>query len=316
MPDWVELSFGWRAARSTPASETRQPVSDYVAAGCSASAAAHRLGVFQAPLRLAGTCQAVHSSSEDPTVAMTPEHISARLESSREAALALVEDVAYLREVTTRTDASPAELRRLSAVLRRLLIDDDLLVVAAPRIGKVLLNAPDIKPVYKAEGNLPYLFFGAGGASIFGVYAAATICDVGPARPMPDYDPDRIASVRVDSFLAQRVLCLRGEWVSRRAAIKFIANIASGVHSDAPKTDEERILASIRRCATVRMENGMPNFTVNMGAVLGPDPPFRHTQNAVDPVLLEVLAAAHYLVGSPAILALEASIVGELSLHA
>ena len=54
--------------------------------------------------------------------------------STRETAAAFIEDMRHLRDVVNKPDAT--ELRRLTNILRRLLIDGDLGKIAAPRIGR------------------------------------------------------------------------------------------------------------------------------------------------------------------------------------
>ena len=64
----------------------------------------------------------------------------------REAAAAFVEDMAYVRETLARADrTTPGELRRLSAILRRLLIENDCGRCSARR-----LPFPDNDAIYKA----------------------------------------------------------------------------------------------------------------------------------------------------------------------
>jgi len=82
-------------------------------------------------------------------MALSPANRQKLLETTREPAIALAEDVAHLRQFAGKMDPTASELRRLSSILRRLLVERDLGAVAAPRIGKILLNAPDNKPFYK-----------------------------------------------------------------------------------------------------------------------------------------------------------------------
>jgi hypothetical protein len=91
---------------------------------------------------------------------MAPEE--KRLElvaASREAAAAFLEDLPHIRDIVAKNDPTRAEVRRLSAVLRRLLVERDIAKIADPRLGRVLLRAPDLSSAYRAERKMPFLFF-------------------------------------------------------------------------------------------------------------------------------------------------------------
>jgi hypothetical protein len=166
-------------------------------------------------------------------VPLTPEAREQLVSATREAAAAFIEDLAHIRDVVNKTDPDGAELRRLSNVLRRFLIDDggDLKDIAAPRIGRVVLLSPDNKPFLARD--LEYEFFGSAGVVCFGVYTRAASLQKGMATPpnLADFNPERTIDLRIDNFLSQRVLCFQNQWVTRQDAIKYIGNIASGVHS-------------------------------------------------------------------------------------
>src|SRR5437868_1161900 len=105
-------------------------------------------------------------------MSMNPEHKAELLASTREAAIACVEDVAHMRDVLSRLDPDRGELRRLSAILRRLLIDNggDLRRIAPPRVGRLELLIPDNKAIYAADRKNPYTFFGSASVETFGLF--------------------------------------------------------------------------------------------------------------------------------------------------
>lgn len=253
---------------------------------------------------------------------MSQEHRKERLDLTREAAAALVEDLQHMREILGRTDPSRAELRRLSVTLRRILVERDLSDVAAPRIGRIKLKAPDNKPIVKSNKKLPILYFGSGGVEVFGVHVRCTMLEqAAAARPLADFHPGRTVELRVDSFLSQPVLCLHGEWASRARVIEYMANIASGAHSGSPETatvnkrDAYRLLSRIRSVSSYSVNNGITTIAIDVSAATVDDPPFKYTPTAIDPVLLELLAAAHYLVISEDTAKLEQMIVEEIKAH-
>jgi hypothetical protein len=84
---------------------------------------------------------------------LTAEQQAEMIAKTRNAAIALLEDLDHLRNMAKGWHHTSAELRRASALLRRLVIDGDLHKVAAPRIGKILLRIPDYTKYYRAAEN-------------------------------------------------------------------------------------------------------------------------------------------------------------------
>jgi hypothetical protein len=104
-----------------------------------------------------------------------PADVRARLlQETREAGAAFVEDMKHVRDVVIRQDTSRADLRRLSGVLRRLLVERDIARIASPRLGRRNFGVPDNSAFHKITDN-PFSFFGSGGANIFGVNARALV---------------------------------------------------------------------------------------------------------------------------------------------
>jgi hypothetical protein len=185
------------------------------------------------------------------TMSMSPEQRAIMLMETKERAAALLDDIQYFRDLSVSRDQSPAELRRVSSVLRRLLIDRDITEVAAPRLGRFTFCAPNNNPFYASACKIPFSFFGSGGMEVFGVKFRSAILDLKSPTPRPpDYvDAMRTVELRLDGFLKQRVLCLEGQWVGRRDVIKYIANVASGVHSGTQATPLDETIWRIRHVA-------------------------------------------------------------------
>jgi len=250
---------------------------------------------------------------------LSPEKKAERLLATREAAAALIEDLPHIREIVDKVEPSRGELRRLSATLRRILCERDLSNVAAPRTGRITLRAPDNKPVMKSADKDPLVFFISGGASILGVYMRASMVDRGgKARELTGFNPYDYVKLRLDNFLSQSVLCLQGEWTSRSDVIKFAANIGSGVHSGTAKEPAHKLLTRIRHSAifgTTPAPDGSKAMSMvfNIDAIEGNPTPFDYKPDSIDPVLVELLCAAHFLVSSPDVEALENTIKEELT---
>ena len=251
------------------------------------------------------------------------------------AAEALIEDLEYLREVIAKIETSKGELRRLSGLLRRLLVEADIIDVSTPRMGKIKLISHDNKWFFAMEKRAKMLFFCSGGVEIFGT-AICGMCllNAGPkekdpeaqtrriASPSKAHDPTATVELHLSNFMEQRVLCYDGKWVTRREVIKHIANVGSGVHSDTPKKREDKLIEHIR---------GVCSFSISDKGVdahilpeLGPNSPrvkitpkaeraaVDFTAAVIDPVLIEVLATAKLLIDSPDIKKLEAIVRQEL----
>jgi hypothetical protein len=262
-------------------------------------------------------------------VPLTPDQRTKMLVLSREAANAFVEDMVEIRRVLANEGASTAEVRRLSNILRRLLVGRDLATIAAPRMGRVEILAPDTRPIYKYEKITPLRFCIIGGAKIFGWSGLIRVMafdgvshpdQIPPDQLHPkDFNPEARVALRVDNFLAQRVICFRGEWVSRRSIIKYVANVASGVHSTAPKSREDTILALIRALSHIRRDVAGGSVHIQI-----PDPQLGQVPqetdfktiapDSIDPVLIELLATARFFVESPDIVSLETGVKIELGI--
>jgi len=96
-----------------------------------------------------------------------------RLMETREAAFAFLDDYEHMAAIVSQVDPKKSDLKRASAIVRRLLVDGDLSRISAPRIGRIKLEAPDNNAFYKSARKTPFLVFTSGGASIFGVYQRA-----------------------------------------------------------------------------------------------------------------------------------------------
>jgi len=123
-----------------------------------------------------------------------------------------------------------------------------------------------------------------------------------------------VVKMRLDGFLAQPVLCFEGKWLSRGAVIKYVANIASGVHSGTAETEEEKSLSRVRRAMTYAVEDRVTSFIFNPQALGGnTPPPLRYSPEAIDPAMVELLAAVRFLLESEDLATLEAIISAEIN---
>ncbi len=251
------------------------------------------------------------------------------LRATRDAASALVEDMEHLGEVIAKKDTSRRDIRHLSAILRRLIVENDIAIVASPRVGKITLTAPDNRPFYRVEEQVPYLLFLSGGASMFnGRIDRITAFDIAnPHRlsentlikrlikKLPSNDAIADTQLTLDQFSQQKVICYRGRWITRQQVIKYMANVSSGVHSGAPNDEVDETLAKIRSSTGVSLnENGGLHLDLFRHGIDKDELTITHSQNAIDLVLVETLAAATWLTRSPRLVELVAMIRLELGL--
>jgi hypothetical protein len=231
-----------------------------------------------------------------------------------EAAAAFVEDMGYIRETLAKADrTTPGEIRRLSAVLRRLLIHNDLRSISSPRTGPLSLLVPDNNPIYHAARKQSVRIFFSGGISVFNNEVRAIVTSLtGDFRLDPAFDKNKTATVALDGFLNQKVLAHNNRWATRGQVIKYIANSSSGVHSKSTNDsstpeDFEILLSMLRKCLkfTKQGDTGI-KMSVDWSAFGGTDSSsFTWTPDSIDGVLIELLCAAHFLSVSPDVHSLE-----------
>lgn len=245
-----------------------------------------------------------------------------------------------MRRAAARIETSRGEIRRLTPVLRRLLVDGGtgiLEAIAAPRIGRISLTAPDNKSYYDLERHCWYVFFSSGRVGIFTAKSGPLVYTNFGQPPQGILKHDWAArqgrllqkaaegaggfvTLRVNNFCEQRVLCYMGRWATRRSIIQYVARVADGVHSGAPENDSERLIEQMRTSCSYRVNGDtievdlMPELGPNRAAmqVALPQPlPETFQPSSIDPVLLEVLATAQHLVDSPDVARLEEAIKSE-----
>jgi hypothetical protein len=241
------------------------------------------------------------------------ETLARMLLATKEAAAALVEDMSHIREMLALRDHPPGQIRLLSGVLHRLLVDNDLRSIAPPRIGSLSLFAPDNNPVYHAARKQPLSLFVSGGISVFNCEFRAVTGGIGRDFIIPE-PFDRVAriSLPLDSFLAQKVIAFDNNWFSRQQIIKYVAHIASGVHSSRPESPEDALLSRLRSYLKFSAHNGGAKIAVNYASYLSKTPvEFLWVRDSIDVVLIELLSAAHFLSISPCIIGLETHIKTE-----
>jgi hypothetical protein len=77
--------------------------------------------------------------------------------------------MAHLREVLHKSVPERGELRRMSNVLRRILVEEDLKRISVPRLGKITITAWGNFSYYKAARAVPYIYFASCGVEFGGI---------------------------------------------------------------------------------------------------------------------------------------------------
>ncbi len=247
----------------------------------------------------------------------------AMIVATHEAALNMAEDLAHMRDVIGKMDISSGDLRRLSNLLRRLLIDNggDLRKISPPRLShRLMFLAPLVKKTYASASNNLYTFASIGESGIYGLptddFFIRTIFT--PSRPSGSWriyrepaligQKEQTIQLTLDRFLSQRVLYYYGQWISRGEIIKYIANIAGGVHSEEHKSHLHAVLRRIRNFSSIKIINGRARW---IGDIAARDSRIDIERDGIDFVLIQLMAAARYLTISPDVTTLETIIQHE-----
>lgn len=251
---------------------------------------------------------------------MTDAEKLAMKEATQDAASVLIDDLQYIRALVEQEQPDAGDIRRLSAQLRRIIVEGDLRKIAAPRTGKIEIQAPDLRAIYRANDDKPFAFVAADEFSTHGLQLGTLTMEHGSgARTIPGYQPGARVPLRTEVFQNQRVLCLNGNWVSRGDIIKYVANVAHGVHSGEPKESAHLLVRQIRHAMTIEMINAspgpgippldMPKINFDHQPVFSPeDPPLQPNPKNLDVALIHLLSTAQLIVLSPDVILLEKAI--------
>jgi len=229
------------------------------------------------------------------------------LRDTRDQAVALLEDFAHFREILARPDPFRGELRRISATLRRLLIERSITMVAGPRIGKFLFTTMDNKQVSTKK---TVMYF-AGGAP-FGTKVGETPTPLDLVQRKKSAEPNSV-KVRLDGFLNQPILGLQGKFATRKDVVEYVAYNLQGVHnkSTRPRTEADDILDQFKLGT---FKNGTMTMSVNLADVpIKPDEGnFIYDENEIDLVLHAIYSTINFIMISDDVERLESVIRQEI----
>ena len=227
------------------------------------------------------------------------------------AAHALSDDLKHIREILNKDEIRPGDLRRLSNQLRRIVVEPDLRTVAAPRLGRVRIASPQLKPYHQANDKTPFTLF-SGGKLAFKQMQIGNILMSSKRVDVAASNPDETVTLTIDQFCAQRVICFQGKWATRQNVIKYIANAAHGVHSgDVTNDISYKLLENLKNHAGIKFQDGFPTTVMNIDAMGSAPKPWKPDKNRIDFAMVQLMSTGQYLVNSPMIIELEELIDGE-----
>lgn len=197
----------------------------------------------------------------------------------RDSLVAVAEDLHYLSQWGP--EISDAEIRRGTAVLRRLLVEDAY-GAAWRAIGKEKqpsLIAVDLDLL--TGDNAPRITFAlAGGAHFRGMHIAGMLMHAGskplgsaPAKPIREDGYPFERTFTLSEYLSSSSGIVEGQTFNRREVIKYIANVKGGVHLSAKQRKaEEKLIArlgKIEKKVRIHMSDGLLVEAVAIGQALG-----------------------------------------------
>jgi len=175
--------------------------------------------------------------------------------------------------------------------------------------------ACDLRKFHRANEEQAYKLLAADEFETHGIiFSAFTVESAPRRRPIRGQDLGEKTALRVAAFAQQKVLCVQGQWVTRAEIIKYVANVAHGVHSGQAREKSDFILQKVRSGLTIHTEPMGPNgelgaaLNYNTESTSDGDVPIEFRPNVVDLALLFLISTAKLLTASPDIIALEKEI--------
>lgn len=243
-------------------------------------------------------------------------------------------DLLNLAKLKDLKNPTEDDVRMHASAVRRLLMDGELVRAAGRRRLPVLFHPTDSNPLVRAARNHKTSAFSLWGVDVFGVRFSGVSLNVGSTLLSVDFDPDRLVSLKPDSFLKQ-VVAMSPPHIRRSTThppkvlspsilltrldiMQYVANKIGGVHYDpAPSgaLTEEKIqaLGRIRRAFELELKDGAPVIGVNVDCFEGEhSSSFSYQPKKIDAVYLEFIAIVDLLLSSPEVSALCLAIENDL----
>lgn len=222
----------------------------------------------------------------------------------------LLDDLDEVSRLAAVAGPSPGELRRVAGILRRLLLEQELILCASHYGDRISILANESRSVRRAiESDIGGVKLAlAGGGTAFGITYGVVV--LGGTTPS-SYDPSATANLKCDAFLSQWVAFFSRRFLSRRDVIKYVANKAGGVHYDGARDDQhEATLSRLRSAFSIGLDDdGIVRLRFDAKA-FDEAVEFTYEPRCIDPALLEIHITCQILARSPTVQALRGSPVG------
>lgn len=193
----------------------------------------------------------------------------------QEALRYVAEDLAFLRDWSA--DISEPEIRRGSATLRRVLVENAYGNAwrAASFKREPRLIAVDLNNIVAPADIGKVAFVLAAGADFRGLYIGSAMVNEG-SEVLP---PVRDAVMRENGFPGEREFGLNeymrshsafafGEWITRADVVKYIANVKGGVHlSASQRRREAELVARIAKIEKRIVVQGIDGLLLELVAI-------------------------------------------------
>lgn len=179
----------------------------------------------------------------------------------RERVSVVAEDLHFLREEWDK-EATDSSLRRSSAVLRRLLVDNDFgqawravglpkgPLVKAVEMSAVINNRPIQSVEFAHAGTVTHKGMMVFGAAVYNRALSPAEIRKG-FQGGPDYEGRKMALKR---FLEGAIIIVKGTRIDRRELILYVSNKLGGAHFDARRRDSNPLEKKFRLLDTLREE--------------------------------------------------------------
>jgi hypothetical protein len=224
-----------------------------------------------------------------------------------ETELAFVEDFRWLAEMINRNPMSHGEIRRSSAVMRRLFPDGrDFQRLCSFHAPKPLLSAHDNRSFYRSADRVVVPFFVSGGRG----FLSREMRGMTPSGWVHLSGDEELSLgdttlLPLEAWLNQRVLCFMGKWITRTNVINYVANRAHGVHSGADKSELDESISKLRGIAQLAVSpEGNIRLNISTPGLYAPSTDFTPSPGELDIVLFEYSCAVRFFVESPDAIAL------------
>jgi hypothetical protein len=240
-----------------------------------------------------------------------------RSDKAKELLQVTLDDLRYILGIGANEDPDPPELRRVSLVLRRLLLPgrgDDLLQRCAKHLNhKIIVPSRNYGTALDCLTQGKITFFQRGGASLWGVNYEGVVN--GPAEETKgvDFHSSPVCEIDLGAFRDEVVLGFYAKTISRTDVIEYMANKAGGGHFDVNRQAKHALLDQIREVLMLRRTPTGITIEIHRDRYFKPSDLFTLKRDKIDPASAEILATCCWLAKSPSLGKLRSRLEEELA---